>query len=213
LSPTERKLLSRFLSSLVTSIGFGLPADVPGRPIRVVEVHADARQLVGIDRKTTMVGLPITIGGDLNARLEVAMPSSWLVAPKSKGTPQKPKTERRRLGDQPDQIVVDVAAELGRARLSLRKLLNLAPGDLVLLSSSPRALVPVLVQGRPRLLARAEVKEGRVAMVIAAPPTPQKPTPSTNASTNASTSTSKSSRSSTSNPVDIVDHSIGDAHG
>ncbi len=169
LSSTERRLLARFLSSLVTSIGFGLPAEAPAKPLRVVTVHSDARELVGIDRKTTMVGLPIAFGGDLTARLEIAFPSSWLVAPKSQAARSKPR-QQHRLGDHHDQIVVDVAAELGRARLSLRKLLSLAPGDLVLLSSSPRSLVPVLVQGRPRLLARAEVKDGRVAMVIASPP-------------------------------------------
>ena len=144
LSSTERRLLARFLSSLVTSIGFGLPAEAPAKPLRVVTVHSDAR-------------------------LEIAFPSSWLVAPKSQAARSKPR-QQHRLGDHHDQIVVDVAAELGRARLSLRKLLSLAPGDLVLLSSSPRSLVPVLVQGRPRLLARAEVKDGRVAMVIASPP-------------------------------------------
>ena len=71
------------------------------------------------------------------------------------------------MGADHSQIIVQVSAELGRTQLTLRRLLALVPGDLILLQSSPKALVPVLIQGLPRLTARAEVRDGRVAMVIA----------------------------------------------
>lgn len=165
LSPAERRLLARFLSSLLTSFALGLPKDIPAQPVRLVRVCADPREMVGIDRGATLIGLPITFSGDLNARIEVAMPSSWLLP--AGNAPNRAKGQRaNRLGDHPDQVVVQVSAELGRARMTLRKLMALEPGDLVLLSSSPKSLVPVLIQGKPRLTARAEVKDGRVAMVI-----------------------------------------------
>jgi flagellar motor switch protein FliM len=170
LSPAERRLLARFLSSLLTSFAYGLPREVPLHPLRLVRVYADPRELLGIDRSANMIGLPIAFTGDLKARIEVAMPSSWLVT--ARGAPARPRNQRatgRRLGDHPGQVMVQVAAELGHAHMTLRKLLSLAPGDLVLLGSSPKALVPVLIQGRPRLHARAEVREGRVAMVVASP--------------------------------------------
>jgi flagellar motor switch protein FliN/FliY len=63
--------------------------------------------------------------------------------------------------------MLEVSAELGRARVSLRKLLNLSPGEIVTLHASQHDLVPVLIQGRRKLSARPEVREGRVAMVIA----------------------------------------------
>lgn len=169
LSPAERRLLARFLGSLLTSFAYGLPRDVPLHPLRLVRVYADPRELVGIDRSANMIGLPIAFTGDLKARIEVAMPSSWLVTARGAPVRRNQRATGRRLGDHPAQVMVQVAAELGHAHMTLRKLLSLAPGDLVLLGSSPKALVPVLIQGRPRLHARAEVREGRVAMVVASP--------------------------------------------
>lgn len=166
LSPAERRLLARFLASMLTSLGLGLPRDVPAQPLRLIKVHADPREMTSIDRSANMIALAIVFTGDLSARIEIAMPSSWLVT--ARGAPARPRARSgRRLGSDHSQIIVQVSAELGRTQLTLRRLLALSPGDLVLLQSSPKALVPVLIQGLPRLTARAEVRDGRVAMVIA----------------------------------------------
>lgn len=169
LSMTERRLLARCLSGILKAFERGLPADTPLLPLRLNRIYNDPRELTGIDLNAPMVNLPLGFDGDVSARIELVAPSSWLILGRSHGLP-RPNASGRRLGQDHSQVMLEVSAELGRARVSLRKLLHLSPGEIVTLHASQHALVPVLIQGRRKLSARPEVREGRVAMVIATDP-------------------------------------------
>jgi flagellar motor switch/type III secretory pathway protein FliN len=166
ISGTERRLLARCLTSFLKAFERGLPKDTPLLPLRLQHLYNDPRELVGFDKSAPMVTLPISFDGDVSARLEFVIPSSWLVVGRHHGAASH-KGSGKRVGHDHSQVILEVSAELGRARVSLRRLLNLSPGDLVLLRTSPHAMVPVLIQGREKLKARPEVRDGRVAMVIA----------------------------------------------
>lgn len=158
----ELRLLSRLVSVLVEDVADVLPKTAPGQPIRMVRLLTDARVLG--PPQGILLCLSFNLTGDVDARIDLGIPSSWLVraprAPEKKGTP-------RRIGDEPSNLMLAISAELGRTPMTLRRLLALVPGDVIHLLASPTAPVPVLVQGKPKLLARPELRGGRVSLSIA----------------------------------------------
>lgn len=72
---------------------------------------------------------------------------------------------KRELGD----VEVEMRAELGRTRLSFSRLLDLKPGDLLVLDSNESSPVPVYVQGRKKMTAWPRVVNGSMGVVVEQP--------------------------------------------
>lgn len=161
ITPGELRLLQRLLQVLVEDLGEVLPATAPGQPVRFLRVVTDPRLIAGTGM---LLSLQMQLHGDVDAAFELALPASWLVRPKVSA--QKKKTPPKRIGDEPQNLILNVSAELGRAPMTLRRLLALEPGDVVHLLASPTRPVPLLVQGAARLQGRPEVKDGRVVVVV-----------------------------------------------
>jgi flagellar motor switch protein FliN/FliY len=165
ITPGELRLFSRLMNVLVDDLKEILPKNAPAQPLRFLRVLTDGRL---VSARGPVVAIPFNIHGDIEAALELGLPSSWLVRPKLT-LPASSKRPRRRIGDDKSSVVLSVAAELGRTKMTLRRLLALEPGDIVHLLSSPNQPLPVLVQGASRLAGRPEVKDGRVVIVVDAP--------------------------------------------
>lgn len=166
ITPGELRLLGRLLHVITDDVGEVLPKSAPGQPVRFLRTCTDPRLITSTG---SLLSLSFVLRGDVDATIDIALPPSWLVRPKpttraaDSATPKRP---RRRIGDDPSAVVLGITAELGRAPMTLRKLLALVPGDVVHLLSSPQRPVSVLVQGQPRLSARPEIKDGRVVVVV-----------------------------------------------
>jgi len=161
-TPGELLLLTRMIHVLVDDIGEVLPKNAPAQPLRFLRLLTDPRLITATGSVLT---LPFSLRGDIDLRFDLALPASWLVRPKT-ATPSLSKKPGRRIGDDHSLVMLDLSAELGRARMTLRRLLSLVPGDVVHLMSSPNRPLPVLVQGSPRLCGRPEVIDGRVCIVV-----------------------------------------------
>lgn len=165
ITPGELRLLTRLVGILIDDIAGILPASAPGQPLRLLRMLTDARALG--PTQGILLCLSFTLTGDIDARIDLGIPSSWLVrAPRA---PEK-KGPSRRIGDDLSTVMLSVSAELGRTPTTLRRLLALVPGDVIYLLASPSSPVPVLVQGKPKLLARPELRGGRVSLNITAGP-------------------------------------------
>ncbi len=78
--------------------------------------------------------------------------------------------EHRRPAVLPNDLPIDLRAELGRTRLSVGDLLRLAPGDVIPLSQPTDAPMPVWVGDHLRFEARTGVRGKRLALQVLTPP-------------------------------------------
>jgi flagellar motor switch protein FliM len=68
-----------------------------------------------------------------------------------------------------EQVKVDVRGILGRTRITLSRLLELEPGEVLLLDRDEASPLPIAVQGREKLLGDPSVSGGALAMRIQTP--------------------------------------------
>lgn len=168
ITPGELLLLTRMMHVLVHDLAEVLPSNAPAQPLRFLRLLTDPRLITSTG---PILSLPFSLRGDIETRFELALPASWLVRPKTgSGSTSTPKKPGRRIGDDHSLVMLDLSAELGRAQMTLRRLLALVPGDVVHLMSSPNRPLPVLVQRSPRLRGRPEVQDGRVCIVVDSDP-------------------------------------------
>ncbi len=80
---------------------------------------------------------------------------------------QKPEPSRRL--DLLLDVPLEVGVELGRTRIPFSRLLDLSPGDVLLLDSDEGKPVPVVVQGREKLRGTPSVSGGSLALVLDQP--------------------------------------------
>ena len=114
--------------------------------------------LSAIAAKDDAVAVPLVEGGEIRAVLALAL-SPW----PSRRTPARGNVARRdtetvgmRGGlDMLHDVEMEVSAELGRTRMSVRELLSLSPGAIVELDRAAGSPADLLVNGR--LIARGEV--------------------------------------------------------
>jgi len=65
-----------------------------------------------------------------------------------------------------NETEVTIAAELGRTSHTIRNLLDLNRGDVVMLNTGPQDLIPVMVEKIPKFLGNAGVVAGNRAVQI-----------------------------------------------
>jgi len=84
----------------------------------------------------------------------------------------------RRMAEEIEQVRVDVRGVLGCTRITLSRLLELEPGEVLLLDRDEEKPLPISVQGRTKLLGTPSVSGGRPGHARrAGPPTPPRPPP------------------------------------
>ena len=65
-----------------------------------------------------------------------------------------------------NETEVTIAAELGRTSHTIRNILDLNRGDVIMLNTGPQDLIPVMVQKIPKFLGNAGVVAGNRAVQI-----------------------------------------------
>jgi flagellar motor switch protein FliN/FliY len=112
--------------------------------------------LSAIAAKDDAVSVPLLDGGDVRAVIALAL-SPWPADPAGGGVAKRsPSGAAVRGGlDMLHDVEMEVSAELGRTRMSVRELLSLSPGAIVELDRAAGSPADLLVNGR--LIARGEV--------------------------------------------------------
>jgi flagellar motor switch protein FliM len=112
------------------------------------------------------------ITGAIDGRLQIAVPYSTVEPAK------KLLTSPPRLGGQRDQrfsvalarelegVEVELRVQIGRRKISVSELLEMAVGEVLTLNTSESAPLPVFVQGRPKMTAAPRVVGGGMAIEI-----------------------------------------------
>jgi flagellar motor switch protein FliN len=115
--------------------------------------------LSAIAAKDDAVAVPLVEGGDIRAVLALAL-SPWPAEGMGGGNVARresaaPAVQLRGGLDMLHDVEMEVSAELGRTRMSVRELLSLTPGAIVELDRAAGSPADLLVNGR--LIARGEV--------------------------------------------------------
>jgi len=173
LTAVEKLVLRRLLSVLADAMRTGW-ADVMAMEPQVVGVESDARLAGAAPPSEVVVLATFELSGGLSGRLHLGIPLATL-EPVRKQLASQPRLveggdERfgARLALELAQVRVDVTALLGRTRLSVSRVLALAPGDVLALDGAEGEPVPVLVQRREKLRGRPRVSGGSIAVVLEA---------------------------------------------
>ncbi|MEV8507329.1 flagellar motor switch protein FliN [Actinoplanes sp. NPDC051475] len=113
--------------------------------------------LSAIAAKPGAVALPLLDGGDIGAVLAMTL-TPWPGLPEPGGVARRSASDAAPLRgglDMLHDVEMEVSAELGRTRMSVRELLSLIPGAIVELDRAAGSPADLLVNGR--LIARGEV--------------------------------------------------------
>ena len=119
-------------------------------PGQVIEPGVALSALAAKDRAVTV---PLLDGGNVHAVVGLAL-SPWPSEPAPGGVATRAAALRGGL-DMLHDVEMEVSAELGRTRMSVRELLSLSPGAIVELDRAAGSPADLLVNGR--LIARGEV--------------------------------------------------------
>ena len=117
------------------------------------QVIQPAVALSSIAAKDGAVAVPLLDGGEVRAVVALAL-SPWPADPAPGGVATRAAPMRGGL-DMLHDVEMEVSAELGRTRMSVRELLSLSPGAIVELDRAAGSPADLLVNGR--LIARGEV--------------------------------------------------------
>jgi len=109
--------------------------------------------LSAIAAKDNAIAVPLLDGGEVRAVIALAL-APWPADPAPVAVPTRAATGRGGL-DMLHDVEMEVSAELGRTRMSVRELLSLSPGAIVELDRAAGSPADLLVNGR--LIARGEV--------------------------------------------------------
>jgi flagellar motor switch protein FliN len=110
--------------------------------------------LSAIAAKSDAIVVPLMNGGEVGAVIALTL-SPWPAEPTPGGVPHRGARAGRGGLDMLHDVEMEVSAELGRTRMSVRELLGLSPGAIVELDRAAGSPADLLVNGR--LIARGEV--------------------------------------------------------
>ncbi|HET6150535.1 MAG TPA: FliM/FliN family flagellar motor switch protein [Polyangia bacterium] len=171
LTNVERRVLKSLLGVFCDALGQGWAEVLRFRP-EIVRNESDPRMamICGPNDLTILCAYEIT--GVANGRIQLAIPYAT-VEPVKKSLISPP-----RQGKQTDarfvnawardlhNVKVDMRVEIGRAKMTFAKLLELKVGDLMMLDGSESSPLPIYVQGRPKMTGLPRVVGGSMAVVV-----------------------------------------------
>jgi flagellar motor switch protein FliM len=171
LTSVERLVLRRLLSILTDAMAAAWAEVLPFRP-EVVRFESDPRLATIAPPNDVAVLSTFEIAGAIAGRLQLAIPyASVETAKKLLTSPPRMNYGgdakfAASLARELEQVTVGVRAVLGRAQLSLERLLSLDVGDVLGLNTAEAEPLTLYVEGRPKLTGFVKVAGGNLAMVV-----------------------------------------------
>jgi len=171
LTNLEKMVLKHLLGMLSEAMGTGWTGVLTFKP-ELMRFESDTRLVMIANPSDVIILCSFEITGAIDGRIQLAIPYSAVEPAK------KLLTSPPRLGGQRDQrfasalareldgVEVELRVQIGRRKLSVNELLNMAVGDVLTLNTSESAPLPVFVQGRPKMTASPRVVGGGMAIEI-----------------------------------------------
>lgn len=184
LTSVEQLVLRRLLGILTDAMGQAWAPVLPFQP-EALRFELDPR-MAGIAPPTD-VGIVsgFELKGGIEGRLQLVIPYASVEAAKQKLSSPRRLSQRAderfavALSKEIEQVLVELRGVYGRARITFSRLLDLSPGDVLLLDTDEGKPIPVLVQGREKLRGAPSVSGGSLAFVVDQPLRDPSQTPST----------------------------------
>jgi flagellar motor switch protein FliM len=171
LTNLEKLVLKHLLGMLSDAMGLAWTGVLPFKP-EVMRFESDPRMVMIANPSDVIILCSFEITGAIDGRLQVALPYA-AVEPAKKLLTSPPRLGGQRdvrfstaLARELDGVEVELKVQMGRRKLSLNELLNMAVGDVLTLNTSETAPLPVFVQGRPKMTASPRVVGGGMAIEI-----------------------------------------------
>lgn len=184
LTSVERMVLKRLLTLLTDAMGRAWALVMPLKP-ELLRFETDPRlAIIGPPNEAAILST-FEVSGAMTGRIQLAIPFA-AVEPVKKLLSSPPRVSSggdlrftTRLAEELDQVQVEVAVLLGQTTQALREVLDLEVGDVLTLGTDEGSPVPVLLEGKPKLLGHPHVVGGSHAVVLDAGLTDGRPTRST----------------------------------
>jgi flagellar motor switch protein FliM len=176
----EQMVLKRLLTIFTDAMAVAWEPVIRFRP-EVLRVELDPRMASIAPPSDVGIVAAFEIAGGIEGRLQLVIPYAAVEPAKAKLSAPRRLAQRGddRIADilsrEVEQVHVDVRGILGRAVINLSELLELDPGEVLLLDTDEAKPLPVVVQGREKLRARPSVSGGAMALVVETPVSRMKP--------------------------------------
>jgi flagellar motor switch protein FliM len=171
LTVVEQGVLKRLLCVLADAIAASWEPVLPLRP-QPLRFEADPRMASVAPPSEVGIISGFDLTGGIEGRLQVVIPYTTVEPAKQLLAAPRRHSQRgddrvaRMMARELEQVRVDVRGILGRTRINLSRLLDLVPGEVLLLDSDEAAPLPVVVQGRTKLLGSPTVSGGAIALRV-----------------------------------------------
>lgn len=171
LTSVERLVLKRLLGLLTDAMARAWSPVLPVRP-EVLRFESDPRLAIIGPPNEAAILTTFEVAGAMTGRVQLVVPFAT-VEPVKKSLASPPRVNAgsdsrfaARLADELAAVPVEIAALLGRAVLSVQRVLALEVGDVITLDTDEGSPVPLLVEGRAKLEGQPRVVGGSHAIVL-----------------------------------------------
>jgi len=167
----EQGVLKRLLGVLTDAIAVAWEPVMPFHP-EAVRFELDPRMASIAPPSDVGIVSAFEITGAMEGRLQLIIPYAVVEPAKAVLTAPRRLSQRgddrvsRMMAREIEQVRVDVRGVLGHTRITLSRLLELQPGEVLLLDRDEDSPLPVVVQGREKFLGTPSVAGGAMAVRV-----------------------------------------------
>ena len=171
LTTVEQGVLKRLLGVLTDAISLAWAQVMPFAP-EPLRFELDPRMATIAPPSDVGIISGFELTGSLEGRLQLVIPYAAVEPAKQRLSAPRQLSQRgddraaRMMTREIEQVQVRMCGLLGRTRITLARLLELEPGEVLLLDHDEASPLPLLVQGREKLLGSPSVSGGAMAMKV-----------------------------------------------
>jgi len=174
LTGVEQLVLRRLLLILTDSMAQAWAPVIPFQP-EVLRFELDPRMASIAPPTDVGIVSGFELKGGIEGRLQLVIPYAAVESAKQKLSSPRRLSQRadERFADalarEVEQVSVEIRGIFGRTRIPFAKLLELEAGNVLLLDTDEGRPIPVIVQGREKLMATPTISGGSLAMIVEQP--------------------------------------------
>jgi flagellar motor switch protein FliM len=167
----ERNVLRRLLAVFTDAMQFAWGPVLPFKP-EVMRFETDPRLAVISPGNEAAVLCSFELEGAIRGVIQLALPYT-AIEPAKKALMSPPKlnnTSDERfvtaLRDEINQVEVQLTALLGKSKMTVRQILDLEPGGVLMLGTSEGTSLPLFVQGKAKFTGQPKIVGGAIALEV-----------------------------------------------
>ncbi len=182
LTSVEQLVLRRLLLILTDSMAQAWAPVIPFQP-EVLRFELDPRMASIAPPTDVGIVSGFEMKGGIEGRLQLVIPYAAVESAKQKLSSPRRLSQRadERFADalarEVEQVEVEIRGIFGRTRIPFARLLELEAGHVLLLDTDESKPIPVIVQGREKMMGSPTVAGGSLALVVEQPLRPPALTP------------------------------------